>query len=53
MSVLIGLRVHIQNPHATGVHLRGLNYERVTFNYEGRSFRGADVYANVVRGILI
>ncbi|MFP6766400.1 MAG: DUF1501 domain-containing protein [Planctomycetaceae bacterium] len=45
--------VHIQDWHATLLHLLGLDHERLTFNYAGREFRLTDVHGQVVRDILI
>lgn len=44
--------VHIHDWHATLLHLFGLDHERLTFNYAGRSFRLTDVYGRVVHEIL-
>jgi hypothetical protein len=40
--------VHIHDWHATILHLLGLDHERLTFNYAGRSFRLTNVYGQVV-----
>ena len=39
-------------PHATILHLLGLDHERLTYRYAGRDFRLTDVAGNVVKGIL-
>src|SRR5262249_48916636 len=45
-------RVHINDLHATILHLLGLNHERLTFKYNGRNFRLTDVAGKVIRPIL-
>ena len=50
-------KVHIHDLHATiphpmGLHLMGLDHERLTYRYSGREFRLTDVYGRVVREIL-
>ena len=35
-----------------GLHLMGLDHERLTYRYSGREFRLTDVYGRVVREIL-
>jgi len=45
-------RVHINDLHATMLHLIGLNHERLTFNHQGRPFRLTDVAGNVVKEII-
>lgn len=44
--------VHINDFHATLLHLMGVNHEQLTFKYQGRRFRLTDVAGNVVRGLL-
>ncbi|MFO1091864.1 MAG: DUF1501 domain-containing protein [Planctomycetaceae bacterium] len=44
--------VHVHDWHATILHLLGLDHERLTFRYGGRSFRLTDVYGSVVRDIV-
>ncbi|QDU36373.1 hypothetical protein Mal4_06580 [Maioricimonas rarisocia] len=44
--------VHIHDLQATILHLLGLDHERLTFTYQGRSFRLTDVHGHVVRDIL-
>ena len=45
-------RVHINDLHATILHLLGLDHERLTFQHHGRPFRLTDVAGKVVREIL-
>ena len=44
--------VHVNDFHATMLHLFGLNHERLTYRYQGRDFRLTDVAGKVVQGIL-
>lgn len=44
--------VHINDWHATILHLLGLDHTKLTFNYGGRNFRLTNVGGNVARGIL-
>lgn len=45
-------RVHINDLHATMLHLMGLDHERLTFQHHGRPFRLTDVAGNVVQEII-
>jgi len=44
-------QVHIQDWHATVLHLLGLDHKKLTFNYGGRDFRLTDVGGQVVKGL--
>jgi hypothetical protein len=44
--------VHINDLHATMLHLMGLDHERLTFEHHGRPFRLTDVAGRVVEDIL-
>jgi hypothetical protein len=44
--------VHINDFHATLLHLLGMNHERLTFKYQGRDYRLTDVGGKVVRKLL-
>jgi hypothetical protein len=44
--------MHINDWHATILHLLGLDHTKLTFNYGGRNFRLTNVGGNVARGIL-
>jgi hypothetical protein len=45
--------MHIHDLHATMLHLRGMDHERLTFRLSGRDFRLTNVSGNVVREILM
>jgi uncharacterized protein (DUF1501 family) len=45
-------QVHINDLHATMLHLMGLDHERLTFEHHGRPFRLTDVAGKVVSEIL-
>lgn len=45
-------QVHINDLHATLLHLLGLDHERLTYQHHGRPFRLTDVAGNVVNEIL-
>jgi hypothetical protein len=45
-------RVHLNDLHATILHLLGLNHEQLTYPYNGRNFRLTDVAGEVIRGII-
>jgi len=45
-------RVHVNDLHATILHLLGLDHTRLTFRFQGRDFRLTDVAGDVVRPIL-
>jgi hypothetical protein len=45
-------RMHINDLHATMLHLVGLDHERLTFTYGGRPFRLTDVAGKVATKIL-
>jgi len=38
--------------HATILHLLGLDYDRLTYRFNGRNMRLTDVHGEVVRGVL-
>jgi hypothetical protein len=44
--------VHIHDLQATILHLLGIDHRRLTFKYQGRSFRLTDVHGELVRPIL-
>jgi hypothetical protein len=44
--------VHINDLHATILHLLGIDHERLTYTYNGRRFRLTDVGGNVVKSLL-
>jgi len=45
-------RVHINDIHATILHLLGLDHKRLTYRYSGRDFRLTDVGGHVIHDIL-
>jgi hypothetical protein len=45
-------RVHVNDLHATVLHLLGLDHTRLTFRMSGRDFRLTDVAGHVVKEIL-
>lgn len=45
-------RVHVNDLHATILHLMGMDHTRLTYRYAGRDFRLTDVAGNVVREII-
>ena len=45
-------RVHLNDLHATILHLLGIDHERLTYKYNGRRFRLTDVAGEVIRDIL-
>jgi hypothetical protein len=44
--------VHVNDFHATVLHLLGLNHEQLTFKHLGRRYRLTDVAGEVVKGII-
>jgi hypothetical protein len=45
-------QVHINDLHATMLHLMGLDHERLTFEHHGRPFRLTDVAGRVVKEVI-
>ena len=45
-------RVHVNDLHATVLHLMGLDHLKLTYPYSGRDFRLTDVAGNVVKDIV-
>jgi hypothetical protein len=45
-------KVHVNDLHATILHMLGLDHERLTYTYNGRRFRLTDVAGRVIRPIL-
>ena len=44
--------VHVNDFHATILHILGLDHERLTYRHSGRDFRLTDVSGRVVKEIL-
>ncbi|MFO0940026.1 MAG: DUF1501 domain-containing protein [Pirellulales bacterium] len=45
-------RVHLNDLHATILHLLGLDHEKLTYRYNGRDFRLTDVAGKVIHPLL-
>jgi hypothetical protein len=45
-------KVHVNDLHATILHLFGLDHKRLTYKFQGRDFRLTDVGGNVVKKLL-
>ena len=45
-------KVHVNDLHATILHLLGLNHEKLTYRFSGRDFRLTDVAGHVLHDIL-
>ena len=45
-------RVHVNDLHATILHLLGIDHERLTYTYSGRRFRLTDVAGQVIHDIV-
>lgn len=46
-------KVHVNDLHATLLHLFGINHERLTYRFQGRDFRLTDVSGHVLSDLLI
>lgn len=44
--------VHVNDFHATMLHLLGIDHHKLTYRFQGRDFRLTDVAGKVVKGIL-
>jgi hypothetical protein len=44
--------VHVNDLHATLLHLLGIDHKRLTYRFQGRDFRLTDVAGSVLRPIL-
>lgn len=44
--------VHVNDLHATLLHLLGIDHLRLTYRYQGRDFRLTDVAGELIRPIL-
>ncbi len=45
-------KVHLNDLHATILHLLGIDHSRLTYNYNGRNFRLTDVAGEVIKQIV-
>ena len=45
-------KVHVNDLHATILHLLGLDHKKLTYLYNGRNFRLTDVAGNVIDKII-
>ncbi len=46
-------RMHINDLHATILHLLGMNHEQLTYKYNGRRFRLTDVGGTVIKDVIV
>ena len=44
--------VHVNDLHATMLHLLGVDHERFTYPYQGRDFRLTDVHGHVMTDLI-
>jgi hypothetical protein len=44
--------VHINDLHATMLHLLGIDHEKLTYRFQGRDFRLTDVAGEVIGAVL-
>ena len=44
--------VHVNDLHATILHLMGIDHEKLTYRFQGRDFRLTDVHGKVIKPIL-
>ncbi|MEM7012604.1 MAG: DUF1501 domain-containing protein, partial [Verrucomicrobiota bacterium] len=45
-------KVHVNDLHATMLHLLGLDHEKLTYVYNGRRFRLTDVGGHIIQDII-
>lgn len=45
-------KVHVNDLHATLLHLMGLQHDKLTYRFNGRDFRLTDVAGDVIQDIL-
>ena len=45
-------RTHVNDLHATLLHLLGINHEKLTYRFQGRDFRLTDVHGKLIRPIM-
>ena len=44
--------VHVNDLHATILHLLGIDHTRLTYRYQGRDFRLTDIHGELVKDVL-
>ena len=44
--------VHVNDLHATLLHLLGFDHTRLTYRFQGRDYRLTDISGNLVKGVL-
>ena len=44
--------IHVNDLHATILHLFGMDHKKLTYKFQGRDFRLTDVAGNVVTKLL-
>ena len=45
-------RTHVNDLHATLLHLLGINHEKLTYRFQGRDFRLTDVHGKLIKPVL-
>jgi hypothetical protein len=45
-------KVHVNDLHATLLHLLGIDHEKLTYRHNGRNFRLTDVGGHVVKDVI-
>ena len=45
-------KCHVNDLHATMLHLMGMDHEKLTYRYNGRDFRLTDVGGKVIRDVI-
>ena len=45
-------KVHVNDFHATILHLLGLNHKKLTYRFNGRDFRLTDVAGDVIDALI-
>ena len=44
-------RTHVNDLHATLLHLLGIDHEKLTYRFQGRDFRLTDVHGKLIAGV--
>jgi len=45
-------RTHVNDLHATLLHLLGIDHEKLTYRFQGRDFRLTDVHGKLIKPVL-